>query len=84
MEKRRISLLVGKKSYNVLTSLDDDKLRAVNDVLQDIMSNIDPAIEQEERLFLACVTIARELVETTSRLENMLPDKARLAGKTEG
>lgn len=72
MENRRVTLLVGRKSYNLRTSLDEERLREVYEVLRDVMSTTDPSMEQDERLFISCITLSSELVALSSRLEEIL------------
>jgi hypothetical protein len=71
MEQRRVSLLVGRKSYNILTSVDEDTLKEVYEVLHDAAAATDPAMDQDERLFLALMTLANELVELSRRVSSM-------------
>jgi hypothetical protein len=72
MEKRAVALLVGRKSYNLITSMDEDKLKAVYDLLRDVVATTDPTMEQDERLFITCMTLASELTSLSSRLEKIL------------
>ncbi|MDR1943388.1 MAG: cell division protein ZapA [Synergistaceae bacterium] len=72
MESRSVPLLVGNKSYSLLTSLDDEKLKAVYGVLQDYVAHAPQTLEQDQRLFLACIMLADKLVNTTARLEDIL------------
>lgn len=71
MEQRRVSLLVGRKSYNILTSLEDDMLKDVYDVLHDAAAATDPAMDQDERLFLAGMSLANEIVTLHRHIEKM-------------
>lgn len=71
MEPRRVTLLVGRKSYNLKTSLDDDKLRDVYEVLHDVVALTDPAMDQDERLFLAGITMANELLSIRDRMKKI-------------
>ncbi|MDR3331331.1 MAG: cell division protein ZapA [Synergistaceae bacterium] len=78
MEKRAVSLLVGRKSYNLITSMEDEKLKKVYDLLRDVMETTEQTMEQDERLFITCMTLASELASISSRLENILSDSAGL------
>ncbi len=71
MKQRRVSLLAGRKSYNILTSLDEDTLKEVYDVLHDAAAATDPAMDQDERLFLASMTLANELVSLSRHVKTM-------------
>ncbi|MDR1515710.1 MAG: hypothetical protein LBS45_08445 [Synergistaceae bacterium] len=72
MERRSIPLLVGNKTYPLLTSLDDDKLRVVYGVLKDAMASTPQAFEQDQRLFIACIQLADALVNASARLDGIL------------
>lgn len=72
MENRRVSLLVGKRSYSFLTSLDEDRLSEVYNVLRNVIDTTDATLHQDERLFISCMVLASELVSTSSRLEHIL------------
>lgn len=78
MEPRHASLLVGKKSYRILTSLDEPSLREVYEVLRDAVADTDPAMEQDERLFLAAITLANELItisDSVGRMTSMIEER---------
>ena len=72
VRKSAISLLVGKHSYSFTTSLDDERLSEVHDLVQDIINNTDNGLEQDERLFLTCMILASELTSISARLKNIL------------
>ena len=75
MERRRsVSLLIGRKSYNLITSMSDDKLKKVYDLLRDVMANTDSGLEQDEWLFIACMTLASELTSISDRLNDILSE----------
>jgi hypothetical protein len=86
MESRSVPLLVGNKSYPLLTSLDDEKLRVVYGVLRDVVASTPQTFEQDQRLFIACIKLADALVNMTSRIENIvsgLPDDLKCEDKEE-
>ncbi|MDR3355405.1 MAG: cell division protein ZapA [Synergistaceae bacterium] len=70
--RRSVSLLIGKKSYNLITSMSDDKLKKVYDLLRDVMANTDSGLEQDEWLFIACMTLASELTSISDRMRDIL------------
>lgn len=75
MEPHHVSLLVGRKSYNILTSLDDASLKDVYSILHDAVAETDAAMEQDERLFLAAMMLANELSmlgDTLGRMRSLL------------
>ncbi|MDR1019866.1 MAG: hypothetical protein LBL73_03825 [Synergistaceae bacterium] len=72
MESRSIPLLVGNKSYPLLTTLDDEKLRVVYGVLKDAIASTPQTFDQDQRLFIACIRLADALVNTSLRLDGIL------------
>jgi hypothetical protein len=72
MESRSIPLLVGNKSYPLLTTLDDEKLGVVYGVLKDAIASTPQTFDQDQRLFIACIRLADALVNTSSRLDGIL------------
>lgn len=71
MEPRHVSLLVGKRSYNILTSLDERSLREVYAVLHDAVADTNPSMDQDERLFIAAITLANDMVAISDRVDRM-------------
>lgn len=71
MEKRNVSLLVGDRTYNLVTSLDDEQLNEVSSLLHDAVSNTDPRMLQDERLFLASLQLASALVSASKKLDEL-------------
>lgn len=76
MEMRQVSLLVGRKSYNLLTTLDDEALRQVHGFLRDAIAGTDASREQDERLFLAGMTLASQLAAISNRVDALLEEQA--------
>lgn len=74
METRRVSLLVGKQSYDLRTSMTEDRLGRVSRLLADVMATTDPRLQQDERLFLSSLILASSLEQTRERLEQILRD----------
>lgn len=74
METRRVSLLVGKQSYNLLTSMTEARLNRVSRLLTDVIANTDPQLQQDERLFLASLILASSLERAREQLEQILED----------
>lgn len=80
MEQRHVSLLVGKKSYNILSKLDEAELRDVYGIVHDMAAATDPALDQDERLFIVSMTLANELTTLAKRIEAMERELASLSG----
>ncbi|MDR0649334.1 MAG: hypothetical protein LBF92_08385 [Synergistaceae bacterium] len=83
MESRSVPLLVGNKSYPLLTSLDDEKLKVVYDVLKDAVASTPLTFDQDQRLFLACIRLADALVNTSLRLDGILSSLSGIRGGSE-
>ncbi|MDR1943229.1 MAG: hypothetical protein LBQ19_00240 [Synergistaceae bacterium] len=80
MESRSVPLLVGNKSYPLLTSLDDEKLKIVYGVLKDVVASTPGTFEQDQRLFIACIKLADALVNISTRLDGILSGLSGLPG----
>ena len=76
METRRVSLLVGKQSYNLLTPMTEARLNKVSRLLTDTMANTDPQLQQDERLFLVSMILASSLEQAREQLEHILEGSA--------
>ena len=76
METRRVSLLVGKQSYNLLTSMTEARLNKVSRLLTDTMANTDPQLQQDERLLLVSMILASSLEQAREQLEHILEGSA--------
>ena len=72
---RQVSLLIGRQSYSMKTSLSDDDIRDAQDIVNGIMHDTNTACEQEIRLALACMVLANRLAVTCRRLDRIVsPD----------
>lgn len=80
MEQRHVSLLVGRKSYNILTVLDEAALRDVYGLVHDVAAETDPSMDQDERLFIVSMTLANELVSLAKRVGEMEKKLGDLSG----
>ena len=76
METRNVSLLVGNRTYSLVTSLDDERLNEVASLLHDAVSNTDPRMLQDERLFLASLQLASALISTSTKLDELTDGEA--------
>jgi hypothetical protein len=75
MENRSVPLVVGNKSYPLLTSLDEKKLKAVYEILRDVVDATPQTLDQDQRLFIACMTLSDAFVSVASRLEKILSER---------
>jgi len=73
-EVRRVNVLVGKKTYSILTRLDEDKFNAVLKIVKEAVEGIEGSVEQEQRLLLGCLKMAYEIEEVTEKLEKALKE----------
>ena len=71
METRNVTLLVGNRTYNLVTSLGDEKLNEVATLLHDVVSTTDARMLQDERLFLASLQLASSLVTISAKLDDL-------------
>lgn len=71
MGTRNVSLLVGNRTYNLVTSLDDDRLNEVASLLHDVVSTTDARMLQDERLFLASLKLASSLISISAKLDSL-------------
>jgi hypothetical protein len=72
MESRSIPLLVGSQIYPLITTLDDEKLDVVYKILRDTVAATPPTLAQDQRLFIASIKLADDLVNITQRMEDIL------------
>jgi hypothetical protein len=73
-ETRRVSVLVGKKTYPVLTRLDEDRFESVLEIVRDNLGKIDSSVDQEERLLLTCFKLAHALDNASRKLSKALKE----------
>ena len=67
--EHRLTLLVGRKTYSVVTSLGEERAREVSEVVRQVLDQTDPSLSQEERLFLVSMLLASQMVHLRERLE---------------
>ncbi|MGC9372642.1 MAG: cell division protein ZapA [Thermovirgaceae bacterium] len=73
-ETRRVSVLVGKKTYPVLTRLDEERFESVIGIVRENLGKIDSSVDQEERLLLTCFKLAHALDNATRKLSKALKE----------
>ncbi len=72
MLMRRVQVLAGKRMYTLLSSLDEERLKRVSQIIQDTVAQTDPVLDQDERLFLAFAMTASVLDDTTEKLRDLV------------
>lgn len=73
-EVRRVNVLVGKKTYSILTRLDEHRFNAVLKIVKEAVESVEGSVEQEQRLLLGCLKMAYEIEEATEKLEKVLKE----------
>ena len=53
-------------------------------LLRDAVDATSPALDQDQRLFIACMTLADAFVNVASRLENILSERIRAGNEDKG
>ncbi|HPD97818.1 MAG TPA: hypothetical protein PLP89_05760 [Synergistales bacterium] len=76
-EPRRVYVTLGKKSYSILTLLDEKRFERVARIARDSLSGIDISIDQEDRLLLACFKLAYSIENAENRLR-------KISGESDG
>ncbi len=73
---REVRITIGKRSYEVVTLLDDGGLERLKELLDDACPYPDRGIEQENLLMLTCLRLAYSLDKISTQLPELL-DKLR-------
>ena len=73
-DPRRVYVTLGKKSYSILTCLDEERFARVARIAKESLEGIDSSNEQEERLLLACFKLAFSIESAEGRLNQMIGD----------
>ncbi|HBG14934.1 MAG TPA: hypothetical protein DDW96_06405 [Synergistaceae bacterium] len=71
-EPRRVFVTLGKKSYPILTRLDERRFERVLQIAKESVSGVDPSMEQDERLLLACFKLAFSIESAESKIRDLL------------
>jgi hypothetical protein len=84
-DMRQVTLLIGRQSYSMKTSLDDDEINDsqtfVNDALKDTGSMTS---NQEMRLAVACMVLGNKLANVAKRVDYILSLAGAGAEEKEG
>ncbi|ACZ18965.1 cell division protein ZapA [Thermanaerovibrio acidaminovorans] len=70
MTSKRLALLIGKRSYPIVTSREEEVQRAA-DLLRSVVESLDSSLSQDEMLFLAAMTLSGELIRVEDRLREL-------------
>ncbi len=71
-EPRRVFVTLGKKSYPLLTRLDETRFERVLQIAKESLAGLDTSMEQDERLLLACFKLAFSIESAESRMREMI------------
>jgi hypothetical protein len=70
-QPRRVYITLGKKSYSILTRLEEKRFARVAQIAKESLEGIDSSNEQEERLLLACFKLAYCIESAEGRIRGM-------------
>jgi hypothetical protein len=71
---REVTIRIGKKSYFLKTTLDDESIKAITDLSADITREFEGSLDQENLLLLSCLQLAWLLEKLGRKLERSLDD----------
>lgn len=71
-DPRRVYITLGKKSYSILTRLDEERFARVARIAKESLEGIDSSNEQEERLLLACFKLAFSIESAEGRIMQII------------
>ncbi len=77
---REVTIRIGKKSYFLKTTLDDESIKAITDLSADITREFEGSLDQENLLLLSCLQLAWLLEKLGRKLERSLDDIREKAG----
>jgi hypothetical protein len=70
---RQVSLLIGRQSYGMKTSLSDEDIKDAQDIVNCVLKETSGMTsEQEIRLAVACMVLANRMVSAVRRIEYIL------------
>jgi hypothetical protein len=72
---RQVSLLIGRQSYSMKTSLSDAEIKDAQALVNDALKETGGITsEQEIRLAVACMVLANKLANSARRIENLVSE----------
>jgi hypothetical protein len=71
---REVTIRIGKKSYFLKTTLDDESIKAITNLSADITREFEGSLDQENLLLLSCLQLAWLLEKLGRKLERSLDD----------
>jgi hypothetical protein len=80
---RQVSLLIGRQSYSMKTSLSDEDIKDAQDIVNNVLKETSGMTsEQEIRLAVACMVLANRMVSAGRRIEHILSKEDEKEEKT--
>ncbi len=73
-EPRRVFVTLGKKSYPMLTRLEESRFERVLQIAKESLAGLDTSMEQDERLLLACFKLAFSIESAESRMKELIEE----------
>jgi len=70
-QPRRVYVTLGKKSYSILTLLEEERFARVTQIAKESLEGVDSSHEQEERLLLACFKLAYCIESAEGRIRDL-------------
>jgi hypothetical protein len=71
---REVTIRIGKKSYFLKTTLDDESIKGITDLSAEITREFEDSLDQENLLLLSCLQLAWLLEKLGRKLERSLDD----------
>lgn len=68
---RDVKIKVGRSVYHVRTSLDDESLTRVTELMAEITGDLDRTLDQEKILLLLCLQLGWTLEKIRSRIDGV-------------
>ena len=73
----KYSFFVGRQRYTLTTPLSEERFSRIVSAVQSLVSSFPQNLSQDDRLFLARMSLGNELDETRERLESIAADNRR-------
>lgn len=73
----KYSFFVGRQRYTLTTPLSEERFSRIVSAVQSLVSSFPQNLSQDDRLFLALMSLGNELDETQARLESIIQDTSR-------
>ncbi|GHV33008.1 hypothetical protein FACS1894187_00170 [Synergistales bacterium] len=71
-DQRDVKIVIGKRTYNIYTRLDDSTLKSVTSIVNSVISEVDSDKGHEKTLMMTCMNLAYYLNDAEQRLASLL------------